>query len=148
MSSASPDEKAMVQALQYATIKNFIDDATKLTTLATKIDIPERSSTDIKNKLNTFLDKTVIKTVTPGKPFFQTSSAGYDNYRGLKTVKDSKLKSYNTKNRMEVKIGISFFEDVIEKAGLKDSNFATQKKFLLDNQDKLLALAYRVPTQG
>ena len=102
----------------------------------------------IQSRLISDMDKTVIKTVTPGKPFFQTSSAGYDNYRGLKTVKDSKLKSYNSNNRMEVKIGISFFEDVIEKAGLKDSNFATQKKFLLDNQDKLLALAYRVPTQG
>ena len=43
--------------------------------------------------------KTVIKTVTPGKPFFQTSSAGYDNYRGLKTVKDSK--NAGTKNIIE-----------------------------------------------
>lgn len=58
-----------------------------------------------------------------------------------------------TGTRMQVRLSIGFFADIIKMAkqeGVKGydlDNFEGQKKFILDNKE-LFALSYRVPTQG
>lgn len=102
----------------------------------------------VQSKLISAMDKTVIKTTIPGKPLFQVASLGFDNITEYKTYKDHTLRSYNEDGKMEVKLSISLFNDVLKQAGLQNDSFNKQRKFILDNQDILLALAYRVPTQG
>lgn len=101
----------------------------------------------IQSRLISQMDKTIIKTVTPGQPLYQVTSLGYDNLHDVKTHADVHLRACNDNNCMEVKLSINFFADVLEAAGLKYANFEDQRKFILANKD-LLSLAYRVPTQG
>ena len=101
----------------------------------------------IQSRLISDMDKTIIKTVTPGQPLFQVSSLGYDNILDVKQIASDKLKMDNDNNRMEIKLSINFFADVIEAAGLKHATFDVQRKFILENKENF-ALAYRVPTQG
>ena len=102
----------------------------------------------VQSKLISAMDKNVIKTTVPGKPMFQVASLGFDNITNYKTYRDATLRSYNEDGKMEVKLSISLFNDVLKQAGLSNQPFNVQRKFILDNQDILLALAYRVPTQG
>lgn len=101
----------------------------------------------IQSRLISDMDKTIIKTVTPGQPLFQVPSLGYDNILDVKQIASDKLKMDNDNHRMEIKLSISFFQDVIEAAGLKNATFDVQRKFILENKENF-ALAYRVPTQG
>lgn len=94
------------------------------------------------------MDKTIIKTTIPGKPLFQVASLGFDNITKYKAYSDKTLKSYNEDGYMEVKLSISLFNDVLKQAGLQNASFDEQRRFILDNQEMLMALSYRVPTQG
>lgn len=105
----------------------------------------------IQSKLISAMDKIVIKTTIPGKPLFQVASLGFDNItnnRKYKAERDTTLRSYNEDGYMEVKLSISLFNDVLKQTGMLDKPFDQQKKFILENQEVLMALAYRVPTQG
>lgn len=102
----------------------------------------------IQSKLISAMDKTIIKTAIPGKPLFQVASLGFDNITKYKAYSDRTLRSYNEDGYMEVKLSISLFNDVLAQAGLQNASFDEQRKFILDNQDILMALSYRVPTQG
>lgn len=114
----------------------------------------------IQSRILAEMGKTVINTTTPGMPLFQVASVGYDNIFNLKKHKDTRLlmpgeiKRDGTINqRMQVKLSISFFDDVIKQAkkqkikGYDFNNFDDQRRFILENQE-LFALSYRVPTQG
>lgn len=102
----------------------------------------------IQSKLISAMDKTIIKTTIPGKPLFQVASLGFDNITKYKAYSDKTLKSYNEDGYMEVKLSISLFNDVLKQAGLQNASFDEQRRFILDNQEMLMALSYRVPTQG
>ena len=103
---------------------------------------------------------TVIDTVTPGKALYQVTSVGYDNFMNLKQHADKHLympgeidSNGNIHQRMQVRLSINFFDDVIQEAkrnkikGYDFDNFEDQRRFILDNKE-LFALSYRVPTQG
>lgn len=103
---------------------------------------------------------TVIDTVTPGKALYQVTSVGYDNFMNLKQHTDKHLympgeidSNGNIHQRMQVRLSINFFDDVIQEAkrnkikGYDFDNFEDQRRFILDNKE-LFALSYRVPTQG
>lgn len=102
----------------------------------------------IQSKLISAMDKTIIKTTIPGKPLFQVASLGFDNITKYKAYSDKTLRSYNEDGYMEVKLSISLFSDVLKQAGLQNASFDEQRRFILDNQEMLMALSYRVPTQG
>lgn len=101
----------------------------------------------IQSRLIADMDRTIIKTVTPGQPLYQVSSMGYSNVQNIKKHKDVHLSMRNERGRMEVKLSINFFADVLEQAGLTNASFEEQRAFILENQE-LFALSYRVPTQG
>ena len=61
MSNKSPEQKAMVQALQYAKISNFIDNEDILLRLANGLTLGTTKPGEIKTKLNEILDTTTIK---------------------------------------------------------------------------------------
>lgn len=103
---------------------------------------------------------TIIDTVTPGKALYQVTSVGYDNFMNLKQHADKHLympgeidANGNVHQRMQVRLSINFFDDVIQEAkrskvkGYDFDNFEDQRRFILDNKE-LFALSYRVPTQG
>lgn len=103
---------------------------------------------------------TIIDTVTPGKALYQVTSVGYDNFMNLKQHADKHLympgeidSNGNIHQRMQVRLSINFFDDVIQEAkrnkikGYDFDNFEDQRRFILDNKE-LFALSYRVPTQG
>lgn len=103
---------------------------------------------------------TIIDTVTPGKALYQVTSVGYDNFMNLKQHADKHLympgeidSNGNIHQRMQVRLSINFFDDVIQEAkrnkikGYDFDNFEDQYRFILDNKE-LFALSYRVPTQG
>jgi hypothetical protein len=106
------------------------------------------------------MGKSIINTITPGKALYQVAGVGFDNALNVKASADRHLlmpgeidANGNIHSRMEVRLSIGFFHNVIEqarKAGVKGydlDNFEGQKKFILDNKE-LFALSYRVPTQG
>lgn len=103
----------------------------------------------IQSRLVADMDKTVIKTVTPGQPLYQVASIGYDGLfdGGIQKYADKQLKMFNERGAMEVKLSINFFRDVLKDAGLLNASFDVQREFILENRD-LISLAYRVPTQG
>lgn len=101
----------------------------------------------IQSRLVSNMDETVIKTITPGKPLYQVASLGYDNFQNMQTHPDKYLRAYDENGRMEVKLSISFFDDVLKAAGLQDASFDEQAAFIMENQE-LLGLSYRVPTQA
>lgn len=101
----------------------------------------------IQSRLVSNMDETVIKTITPGKPLYQVASLGYDNFQNIQTHPDKYLRAYDENGRMEVKLSISFFDDVLKAAGLQDASFDEQAAFIMENQE-LLGLSYRVPTQA
>ena len=109
----------------------------------------------IQSRILSEMGKKVIDTMAPGQALYQVASVGYDNLFNLKQHSDKHLlmPGENGAKRMQIKLSISFFEDVINEAkkkGIKDynlDNFEGQRKFVLDNQE-LFALSYRVPTQG
>ena len=103
---------------------------------------------------------TIIETTTPGQPLYQQPSVGYDNIFNIEKHADKHLlmpgeidANGNVAKRMQVKLSINFFSDVLKKAkeaeikGYDFDNFEDQRRFILENKE-LLALSYRVPTQG
>lgn len=119
----------------------------------------------VQSRILSEMGKKIIDTTTPGMPLYQVASIGYDNIFNVKGHKDVHLRMPGEPDengvpskRMQVKLSIKFFEDVIEQAkksakkgelkGYGDlSTFDQQRQFILDNQE-LFALSYRVPTQG
>ena len=114
----------------------------------------------IQSRILSEIGKKIIETTTPGQPLYQVASVGYDNLFNLKKQSDphllmpGELKPDGTINtRMQVKLSINFFADILEKAkkegvkGYDFNNFEDQRRFILDNKE-LFALSYRVPTQG
>lgn len=114
----------------------------------------------IQSRILSEVGKKIIETTTPGQPLYQVASVGYDNLFNLKKQSDphllmpGELKPDGTINtRMQVKLSINFFADILEKAkkegvkGYDFNNFEDQRRFILDNKE-LFALSYRVPTQG
>lgn len=101
----------------------------------------------IQSRLIADMDRTIIKTVTPGQPLYQVSSMGYSNVQNVQKHKDVHLRMRNDRGRMEVKLSINFFSDILKEAGLENASFDKQRAFILENQE-LFALSYRVPTQG
>jgi hypothetical protein len=101
----------------------------------------------------------VIDTTTPGKALYQVASVGFDNILSVQQSADKHLlmpgeinpNTGNLNDRMQVRLSIGFFRDLInkaKKAGVKGlDNFYGQRDFILANKD-LIALSYRVPTQG
>lgn len=120
----------------------------------------------IQSRIISEMGKTIISTAIPGVPLYQVASFGYDNIFGLKTHSDKKLlmpgekdSKGNYVSRMQVRVSINMFGDLITQAKRAQSagdkaladydfnNFADQKRFLMQNKD-MIALSYRVPTQG
>lgn len=119
----------------------------------------------VQSRILSEMGKKIIDTTTPGMPLYQVASIGYDNIFNIKGHKDVHLRMPGEPDengvpskRMQVKLSIKFFEDVIKKAqvaakkgelkGYGDlTTFDQQRRFILDNQE-LFALSYRVPTQG
>lgn len=101
----------------------------------------------IQSRLIADMDRTIIKTVIPGQPLYQVSSMGYSNVQNIKKHKDVHLRMRNERGRMEVKLSINFFADILKEAGLENASFDEQRAFILENQE-LFAISYRVPTQG
>lgn len=119
----------------------------------------------VQSRILSEMGKKIIDTTTPGMPLYQVAGIGYDNIFNIKGHKDVHLRMPGEPDengvpskRMQVKLSIKFFEDIIEQAkksakkgelkGYGDlSTFDQQRRFILDNQE-LFALSYRVPTQG
>lgn len=114
----------------------------------------------IQSRILSEVGKKIIETTTPGQPLYQVASVGYDNLFNLKKQSDphllmpGELKPDGTTNtRMQVKLSINFFADILKEAkeagvkGYDFDNFEDQRRFILDNKE-LFALSYRVPTQG
>lgn len=106
----------------------------------------------IQSRLLSEMGKKVIDTLAPGQALYQVASAGYDNIFNIKQHPDKHLlmPGENGSKRMQVKLSILFFKDIIDQAnreGLKLDTFDKQRQFILQNQE-LFALSYRVPTQG
>lgn len=119
----------------------------------------------VQSRILSEMGKKIIDTTTPGMPLYQVASIGYDNIFNIKGHKDVHLRMPGEPDengvpskRMQVKLSIKFFEDIIKQAqkaaqkgelkGYGDlSTFDQQRRFILDNQE-LFALSYRVPTQG
>lgn len=114
----------------------------------------------IQSRILSEVGKKIIETTTPGQPLYQVASMGYDNLFNLKKQSDphllmpGELKPDGTTNtRMQVKLSINFFADILKQAkeaevkGYDFNNFEDQRRFILDNKE-LFALSYRVPTQG
>lgn len=118
----------------------------------------------IQSRIISEMGKTIINTAIPGQPLYQMSSFGYDNIFSLNNHADKHLympgeidDKGNIVKRMQVRLSINLFSDIIKKAkaatkageltGYDFSNFADQRRFILENKD-LIAMSYRVPTQG
>lgn len=119
----------------------------------------------VQSRILSEMGKKIIDTTTPGMPLYQVASIGYDNIFNIKGHKDVHLRMPGEPDengvpskRMQIKLSIKFFEDIIEQAkksakkgelkGYGDlSTFDQQRRFISDNQE-LFALSYRVPTQG
>ena len=119
----------------------------------------------VQSRILSEMGKKIIDTTTPGMPLYQVASIGYDNIFNIKGHKDVHLRMPGEPDengvpskRMQVKLSIKFFEDVIKKAQVAAkkgelkgygglTTFDQQRRFILDNQE-LFALSYRVPTQG
>lgn len=114
----------------------------------------------LQSRIIAAMGDTIIETTTPGQPLYQQPSVGYDNIFNIEKHADKHLlmpgeidANGNVVKRMQVKLSINFFSDVLKKAkeagveGYDFDNFEDQRRFILENQE-LLALSYRVPTQG
>ena len=119
----------------------------------------------VQSRILSEMGKKIIDTTTPGMPLYQVASIGYDNIFNIKGHKDVHLRMPGEPDengvpskRMQVKLSIKFFEDIIKKAqvaakkgdlkGFGDwTTFDQQRRFIVDNLE-LFALSYRVPTQG
>lgn len=110
------------------------------------------------------MGSSVIKVTTPGQPLYQQPSLGYDNIFDIEAHPDKHLLMPGELNsdgsinrRMQVKLSVTFFDDIIKQAqklqkdgklkGYDMNKFSDQRRFILNNKD-LIALSYRVPTQG
>lgn len=118
----------------------------------------------IQSRIISEMGKTIINTAISGQPLYQMSGFGYDNIFSLEKHADKHLympgeidEKGNTVKRMQVRLSINFFSDIIKQAkqaarkgelkGYDFDNFIDQKRFILENKD-LIGISYRVPTQG
>lgn len=115
----------------------------------------------IQTKITSFVNKAVVDVNTPGGSAIQMSSFAYEAVgrnvktdEGLATAfnEGKKLKFLAKEGHMQVILSENFFRDILPKE-LKDANYSTKRKWLIDNNiigdsSKPYGIGYRIPTQG
>lgn len=126
------------------------------------------SVNQMQSRLLSQIGKIIVDTHIKGIPLYQIVSAGYDKdhplKKRIKASYDKELLSPgdidengNVVTRMQCRISIMLFNDVINKAKKNKAllkkyngltNFEDKRRFILDNKEEVVSIAYRVPTQG